>query len=91
MVPRLILIPLLLSAVLSGVSAARAQDKGSIDPKPLLRALREEYGVVLSGGQAELAGKIVRFGTMGDVDESDFQTAFAAIEDCIWILRKAEL
>src|SRR5580692_12932663 len=35
MVPRLILIPLLLSAVLSGVSAARAQDKGSIDPKPL--------------------------------------------------------
>ena len=51
-----------------------------VDPTPLLQALREEYGIVLSGGQAELAGKIVRFGTMGDVDESDFQTAFAAIE-----------
>jgi aspartate aminotransferase-like enzyme len=51
-----------------------------IDPKPLLRALREEYGVVLSGGQAELAGKIVRFGTMGDVSASDFQAAFDAIE-----------
>jgi aspartate aminotransferase-like enzyme len=51
-----------------------------VDPQPLLRTLREEYGVVLSGGQAELAGKIVRFGTMGDVHESDFQTAFAAIE-----------
>src|ERR1700723_779639 len=32
---RLILIPLLLSAVLSGVSAAQAQDKGSVDPNPL--------------------------------------------------------
>jgi aspartate aminotransferase-like enzyme len=51
-----------------------------VDPNPLLRALREEHGIVLSGGQAELAGKIVRFGTMGDVHESDFQTAFAAIE-----------
>jgi aspartate aminotransferase-like enzyme len=51
-----------------------------IDPGPLLRALREEYGVVISGGQAELAGKIVRFGTMGDVSASDLQTALAAIE-----------
>ena len=33
--PRLILIPLLLSAALFGASAALAQDKGSVDPKPL--------------------------------------------------------
>jgi penicillin-insensitive murein DD-endopeptidase len=33
--PRLILIPLLLSAVLSVVNAALAQDKGSVDPRPL--------------------------------------------------------
>ena len=33
--PRLILIPLLLSAALSGAGAALAQDKGSVDPKPL--------------------------------------------------------
>ncbi len=33
--PRLILIPLLLSAALSGVGAAVAQEKGSVDPKPL--------------------------------------------------------
>jgi aspartate aminotransferase-like enzyme len=56
-----------------------ANPPAGIDPTPLLRALREEYGVVLSGGQAELAGKIVRFGTMGDVSASDFQTAFEAI------------
>ena len=35
MTPRLILIPLLLSAVLFGAGAAQAQDKGSVDPKPL--------------------------------------------------------
>src|SRR5271167_3965580 len=35
MTPRLILIPLLLSAVLFGAAAAQAQDKGSVDPKPL--------------------------------------------------------
>src|SRR5450755_1991717 len=35
MTPRPILIPLLLSAVLFGASAALAQDKGSVDLKPL--------------------------------------------------------
>src|ERR1700678_1276733 len=33
--PRLILIPLLMCAALSGANAALAQDKGSVDPKPL--------------------------------------------------------
>ena len=32
---RLILIPLLLSAALSGANAVLAQDKGTVDPKPL--------------------------------------------------------
>jgi serine---pyruvate transaminase len=35
---------------------------------------------VLSGGQAEFAGKIVRFGTMGDVTEADLLGAIGAIE-----------
>src|SRR5260370_30067324 len=33
--PRLILIPLVLSVALASPSAARAQDRGSVDPKPL--------------------------------------------------------
>lgn len=50
-------------------------------PAPiLLRRLREEHGIVLAGGQGELAGKIVRFGTMGDVTEDDVRAAIAAIE-----------
>lgn len=50
-----------------------------IDPKALLRALRENHGIVLAGGQGELSGKIVRFGTMGDIDESDLRRAIEAI------------
>lgn len=50
-----------------------------VDAAQLVRRLREDYGVVISGGQAELAGKIVRFGTMGDVGEADFARAFDAI------------
>lgn len=51
-----------------------------VEPKVLLERLRERHSVVLSGGQADLAGKIVRFGTMGDVTESDLLGAIGAIE-----------
>jgi aspartate aminotransferase-like enzyme len=50
-----------------------------IDAKQLLRALREKHGIVLAGGQGELAGRIVRFGTMGDIDEADIRNAIEAI------------
>ncbi|MEO6836667.1 MAG: alanine--glyoxylate aminotransferase family protein [Candidatus Tumulicola sp.] len=53
----------------AGLSAAR-----------FLEHLRERYGVMLSGGQSDLAGKIVRFGTMGDVSEGDLLGAIGAIE-----------
>jgi serine---pyruvate transaminase len=51
-----------------------------VEAKTLLERLRVRYGVVLSGGQAEFAGKIVRFGTMGDVTEGDLLGAIGAIE-----------
>ncbi|HEX3670134.1 MAG TPA: alanine--glyoxylate aminotransferase family protein [Candidatus Cybelea sp.] len=51
-----------------------------VEAKTLLRSLRERHGLVLAGGQGELAGKIVRFGTMGDVSEADVRGALEAIE-----------
>lgn len=50
-----------------------------VEPKNLLKALRENHGIVLAGGQGELAGKIVRFGTMGDVSDVDLLGAIDAI------------
>ncbi|HEX4012472.1 MAG TPA: alanine--glyoxylate aminotransferase family protein [Candidatus Cybelea sp.] len=60
-----------------------AYPPSGVDPSPLLRRLREEHGVVLSGGQGELAGKIVRFGTMGAVSDADFDRALTALESTL--------
>ena len=57
-----------------------AYPPSGVDPSALLKRLRERYGVVLSGGQGAFAGKIVRFGTMGDVSEGDLVGAIGAIE-----------
>lgn len=62
------------------VTVVAATPPAGVDPGALLTALRERYGVVLSGGQGELSGKIVRFGTMGDVSESDLLGAIASLE-----------
>jgi aspartate aminotransferase-like enzyme len=45
----------------------------------LLRLLNSEYGTVLAGGQGKLAGKIVRIGHLGLVDEADIEKAVEAL------------
>lgn len=62
------------------VTVVAAVPPTGIDAAALLKHLKDTYGVVLSGGQAELSGKIVRFGTMGDVGENDILGAIGAIE-----------
>ncbi len=62
------------------VTVVAAVPPSGVDCAALLKTLRESYGVVLSGGQGELTGKIVRMGTMGDVSEADLLGAIGAIE-----------
>ncbi|MEO9170283.1 MAG: alanine--glyoxylate aminotransferase family protein [Candidatus Baltobacteraceae bacterium] len=62
------------------VTVVAAEPPADVDAGTLLKTLRDKYGVVLSGGQAQLAGKIVRFGTMGDVSECDILGAIGALE-----------
>jgi aspartate aminotransferase-like enzyme len=62
------------------VTVVAAYPPEGVDAANLRKTLRERYGVVLSGGQGELTGKIVRFGTMGDVAENDLLGAIAALE-----------
>jgi aspartate aminotransferase-like enzyme len=57
-----------------------AYPPAGVDVAALLKRLREQHRVVLSGGQGELAGKILRFGTMGDIREVDLLGAIGAIE-----------
>jgi serine---pyruvate transaminase len=45
--------------------------------------VREEYGIVLAGGQGSLKGRIVRVGHMGYVTESDVEAVVSAIRAVI--------
>jgi aspartate aminotransferase-like enzyme len=51
-----------------------------LDGKKFRQILREEYKVVLAGGQQTLDGKIFRIGHLGLVDEKDVKEILAAIE-----------
>jgi aspartate aminotransferase-like enzyme len=62
------------------VTVVAGKVPAGLDAATLLRKLREERGVSLSGGQLELKGKIVRMGTMGDVSQTDVLGALGALE-----------
>ena len=54
-----------------------------INPDTLRRILREEYQVILSGGQQTLTGKIFRIGHMGWVNEDDIKVTIEAIDKAL--------
>ena len=54
-----------------------------IDGEKLVKAMRDSYGVVLAGGQAELKGKIFRIATMGYVNEFDIILALSCLEKAL--------
>jgi aspartate aminotransferase-like enzyme len=51
-----------------------------IDIAAVRKELREEHGVTIGGGQAELKGKIFRMGTMGDLTSADMLRGINAFE-----------
>ncbi len=55
----------------------------AVDAHRLLETLRERWGIILSGGQEQLRGKIIRIGTMGDLSRSDIIGALAALESAL--------
>lgn len=60
------------------VTAIKSPD--GLDTPKLLRMLREEQGVVLSGGQDRLAGKIFRIGHLGFVEDYDIDRVIEALK-----------
>ena len=60
------------------VTAITAAD--GLDGDKLRKILRTEHGVVLSGGQQKLEGKIFRIGHLGMVSENDIREVLAAIK-----------
>jgi len=60
------------------VTAVAASD--GLDTKKMLRILRDEYQIVLAGGQQRLDGKIFRIGHLGWVTEEDVKTVISALK-----------
>ncbi len=60
------------------VTAVRSPD--GLEVKKMLQILREEYQIILAGGQQTLAGKIFRIGHLGWVSEDDIETVISALK-----------
>ncbi len=54
-----------------------------VDVKKMLQLMREEYGVVLSGGQSRLEGKIFRIGHLGWVSEADIEEVKRVLQSAL--------
>ena len=51
-----------------------------IDGAKLVKTMRDKYGVVIAGGQAQLKGKIFRIATMGHITQSDLKVCIDTLE-----------
>ena len=63
------------------VTAVDAADR--IDVSKLIKILREEHEVIISGGQERLSGKIFRIGHLGLVYENDIKSVLEALSKAL--------
>jgi aspartate aminotransferase-like enzyme len=66
------------SVTVTGILTPHGLNNGAI-----LAKLLDEHGVVISGGQGKMAGKMWRWGTMGAFSEADMVDALRAFETVI--------
>ena len=62
----------------NAATAVRIPD--SVDGLALVKKMRDEQGMTIAGGQADLKGKIFRLAHLGYMDKYDTITAIAAVE-----------
>ena len=54
-----------------------------VDGQKLLKDLKDEYNLILAGGQDKLKGKIIRIGYMGDVDWIDILGVLSSLKEVL--------
>ncbi|MBF0386821.1 MAG: alanine--glyoxylate aminotransferase family protein [Candidatus Omnitrophica bacterium] len=52
----------------------------ALNPKKIVKTMRDVHGITLAGGQGDLDGKVVRIAHMGAVDEYDILTGLSCLE-----------
>ncbi len=69
------------SNALTAINVPEAVDGGK-----LVKVMRDEHGVSVAGGQAQLKGKIIRIAHMGCVNEEDLTRGFTTLEKVLTAL-----
>ena len=54
-----------------------------VDGKKLVKLMRDQHGITIAGGQAELAGQIFRIASMGYIQPDDIRAAISALEQVL--------
>ncbi|MFP3899114.1 MAG: pyridoxal-phosphate-dependent aminotransferase family protein [Dehalococcoidia bacterium] len=70
------------------VTAVRAPDEIAVPE--LVRILRQEHDVILSGGQGTLSSRLFRIGHLGLVYEDDIKAVLEALDKALTKLKKAD-
>lgn len=52
----------------------------ALNPKKIVKTMRDVHGITFAGGQGDLDGKVVRIAHMGAVDEYDILTGLSCLE-----------
>lgn len=65
----------------NAVTAVKVPD--GVDGKALTKVMREQWGIVLAGGQASLEGKIFRIGHLGYVSTEDIDDVISALPQAL--------
>ena len=55
----------------------------NVDGIMIVKEIEKNYDIVLGGGQQKLAGKIIRIGHMGWVNQKDIENAFIALKETL--------
>ncbi|NTV29939.1 MAG: alanine--glyoxylate aminotransferase family protein, partial [Candidatus Omnitrophica bacterium] len=55
----------------------------TLNPKKIVKTMRDVHGITMAGGQGDLDGKVVRIAHMGAVDEYDILTGLACLEKAL--------
>jgi aspartate aminotransferase-like enzyme len=62
------------------VTVVALEVPGKLDAASIRKALHDDHGITIGGGQQELKGKILRIGTMGDLSAADVLDALEAFD-----------
>jgi len=69
------------AAASDAVTAVKVPE--GIDGAKLVKTMRDEYGVAIAGGQAQLKGKIFRIAHMGFISKDDLLLCFKTLEEVL--------